>query len=150
HWVEGRAERLYYDQHLWVGPTTEFQSGGGGILRTWQGHTMASFAANLDRCTIMRAEICAAEIRLMIAWDRGYKKVHLQLDSLAAVTAILGDSEEDSRHGRTLENIDELCNRNWDVIISHIFREDNKVADLLAHHGHFLDFGFMLTVFLFL
>ncbi|CAN1797315.1 Putative ribonuclease H protein At1g65750 [Linum perenne] len=30
---------------------------------------------------------------------RGYKKVHLQLNSLADVKAILGDQEEDSRHG---------------------------------------------------
>ncbi|CAN1825871.1 Putative ribonuclease H protein At1g65750, partial [Linum perenne] len=31
--------------------------------------------------------------------------------------------------------------RNWEVTISHIFREGNRVADLLAHHGHSLDFG---------
>ncbi|CAN1834531.1 hypothetical protein LINPERHAP1_LOCUS34113 [Linum perenne] len=36
---------------------------------------------------------------------------------------------------------DELCKRNWDVFVSHIFRECNKVADLLAHHGHSLGFG---------
>ncbi|CAN1772141.1 hypothetical protein LINPERHAP1_LOCUS12114 [Linum perenne] len=72
----------------------------------------------------------------------GYKKVHLQLDSLAAVTAILGTQEEGSRHGRTLDNIDELRSRDWEVTISHIFREGNRVADLLAHHRHSLDFGF--------
>ncbi|CAN1125020.1 hypothetical protein LINPERPRIM_LOCUS31441 [Linum perenne] len=44
----------------------------------------------------MRAELRGAEIGLKIAWDRGYKKVHFQLDSLAAVKAILGDQEEDS------------------------------------------------------
>ncbi|CAN1812755.1 hypothetical protein LINPERHAP1_LOCUS26626 [Linum perenne] len=78
----------------------------------------------------------------MIAWDIGYKKVHLQLDSLAAVTAILETQEEDSRHGRTLDSIYELRSRNWEVTISNIFREGNRVADLLAHHGHTLDFGF--------
>ncbi|CAN1122705.1 hypothetical protein LINPERPRIM_LOCUS2870 [Linum perenne] len=71
-----------------------------------------------------------------------YKKVHLQLDSLAAVTTILGNQEEDSIHGRTLDTISELQNRNWEVTISHIFREGNKVTDLLAHHRHTLDFGF--------
>ncbi|CAN1160216.1 hypothetical protein LINPERHAP2_LOCUS23178 [Linum perenne] len=78
----------------------------------------------------------------MIAWDMGYKKVYLQLDSLAAVNAILGTQDEDSRHGRTLDNINELRSRDWEVTISHIFREGNRVADLLAHHGHTLDFGF--------
>ncbi|CAN1775327.1 Putative ribonuclease H protein At1g65750, partial [Linum perenne] len=118
------------------------RAAAGGILRTFLGRPVSTFAANLGRCSIMRAELRAAEIGLKIAWDMGYKKVHLQLDSLAAVTAILGDQEEDSRHGRTLESIDELRNRNWEITISHIFREGNKVADLLAHHGHSLDFGF--------
>ncbi|CAN1152491.1 Putative ribonuclease H protein At1g65750, partial [Linum perenne] len=113
---------------------------GGGIFRTHQGRPVSSFAANFGRCSIMRAELRAAEIGLMIAWDLGYKKVHLQLDSLAAVTAILGEQEEDIRHGRTLESISELRRRNWEVTISHIFREGNRVADLLAHHGHSLDF----------
>ncbi|CAN1186628.1 hypothetical protein LINPERHAP2_LOCUS38221 [Linum perenne] len=78
----------------------------------------------------------------MIAWDMGFRKVHLQPDSMAAITAILGDLEEDSRHGRTLESIFEIRNRNCEVSISHTFREGNRVADLLAHHGHSLDFGF--------
>ncbi|CAN1805049.1 hypothetical protein LINPERHAP1_LOCUS24122 [Linum perenne] len=56
----------------------------------------------------------------------GFKKVHLQLDSMAAVTAILGDQEEDSRHGRTLESIFEFRSRSWEVTISHIFRESNS------------------------
>ncbi|CAN1794236.1 hypothetical protein LINPERHAP1_LOCUS20238 [Linum perenne] len=44
----------------------------------------------------------------------GYKKIHLQLDSLAAVTSILGDQEGNSRHGRTLDSINELQSRNWE------------------------------------
>ncbi|CAN1799969.1 hypothetical protein LINPERHAP1_LOCUS22331 [Linum perenne] len=76
----------------------------------------------------MRAELRTAESVHTIAWDVGYKKVHLQMDSLAIVTAILGSSEKDSKHGRALDNIDEL--RNWDVTISHTFREGNKVVDI--------------------
>ncbi|CAN1166285.1 Putative ribonuclease H protein At1g65750 [Linum perenne] len=78
----------------------------------------------------------------MITWDRGYKKVHLQIDSLTAVTTILGNQEEESRYSRTLDNINELRRRNWDVTISHIFREGNRVADLLADYEHMLNFGF--------
>ncbi|CAN1253617.1 hypothetical protein LINPERPRIM_LOCUS8360 [Linum perenne] len=90
----------------------------------------------------MRAKLRALEIGLMISWDIGYKKIHLQLDSMAAVTTILGNQEEDSRHGRTLDTINELRSRNWEVTISHIFREGNRVVDLLVHHRHTLDFGF--------
>ncbi|CAN1818744.1 Putative ribonuclease H protein At1g65750 [Linum perenne] len=117
------------------------QAATGGILCNHMGRPLGTFAANLGRCSIMRAELRAAEFGLMIAWDRGYKKVHLQLDSRAAVTTVLGDQEEDSRHGWTLGTINELRSRDWEVTISHTFREGNTVADLLAHHGHNFDFG---------
>ncbi|CAN1801836.1 Putative ribonuclease H protein At1g65750, partial [Linum perenne] len=94
------------------------RAAAGGILRTSLGRPVSTFAANLGRCTIMRAELRAAEYGLMIAWDMGFRKVHLQLDSMAAVTVILGDQEDNSRHGRTLESILELRNRNWEVTIS--------------------------------
>ncbi|CAN1129906.1 Putative ribonuclease H protein At1g65750, partial [Linum perenne] len=84
----------------------------GGVLRTHLGHPVHTFAANLGRCSIMRAELRAAEMGLMIARDMDFRKVHLQLDSLAAVTTILGNREEDSRHGRTLDAINELHSRN--------------------------------------
>ncbi|CAN1777496.1 Putative ribonuclease H protein At1g65750 [Linum perenne] len=116
------------------------QAAAGAILRNHLGRQLATFVANLSRCSIMRAELRASEFGLMIAWDRGYKKVHLQLDSRASVTAILGDQEEDSRHGRTLATINELRSRDWEVTISHTFREGNTVDDLVAHHGHNLDF----------
>ncbi|CAN1142403.1 Putative ribonuclease H protein At1g65750, partial [Linum perenne] len=117
------------------------QAAADGILRTYLGYPVSTFAANLGRCSIMRAELRAAEIELMIAWDRGYKKVHLQLDSLAAVTAILGNQEEDFRHGRALDAINELRSRNWEVSIEHIFREINFLADSLAAKGHSFTFG---------
>ncbi|CAN1241629.1 Putative ribonuclease H protein At1g65750, partial [Linum perenne] len=117
----------------------------GGILRTFLGRPVSTFVASLGRCSIMRAELRASEIGLMIAWDMGYKKVHLQLDSLAAVTVILGNQEEDSRHSQMLDTINELHRRNWEVTISHIFRDGNRVADLLAHHGHTLDFCFHIN-----
>ncbi|CAN1806116.1 Putative ribonuclease H protein At1g65750 [Linum perenne] len=60
------------------------RAAAGGILRTCLGRPVSFFPANLGRCSIMRAELRAAEIGLMLAWDRGFKKVHLQLDSLAA------------------------------------------------------------------
>ncbi|CAN1765441.1 Putative ribonuclease H protein At1g65750 [Linum perenne] len=78
----------------------------GGILCNWQGRPECTFAANLGRCSIMRGELRAAEFDLVVAWDRGYKKVHLQLDSLVAIKA--GDQEEDSRHGRITNR------RTWD------------------------------------
>ncbi|CAN1162756.1 Putative ribonuclease H protein At1g65750 [Linum perenne] len=88
----------------------------------------------------MRAELRTVEFGLRIAWDTGVRKVQLQLDSAAAVAAILGESDFDSRHGQTLQSIANLRQKDWEVDISHIYREGNRVADLLANHGHLLDF----------
>ncbi|CAN1194217.1 hypothetical protein LINPERHAP2_LOCUS42440 [Linum perenne] len=73
---------------------------------------------------------------------RRINKIHLQLDSVVAVVAILGESDLDARHGQTLQSIEELRHKNWEVPISHIYREGNRVVDLLANHGHCLNFGF--------
>ncbi|CAN1743816.1 Putative ribonuclease H protein At1g65750 [Linum perenne] len=116
----------------------------GGILRTFLGRPVGFFAANPGRCSIMRAELRAAEFGLRIAWDRGFRTVHLQLDSMAAVTAILGDQEVDSRHGRTLEAISELRSRDWEISLSHVYREANCGADYLANIGHSLCIGMHL------
>ncbi|CAN1725374.1 hypothetical protein LINPERHAP1_LOCUS47, partial [Linum perenne] len=62
-------------------------------------------------------------------------------------SAILGNQEEDTRHSWTLDTITELRSRNWEVTISHTFREGNRVANLLAHHGHSLVFGFHVNCF---
>ncbi|CAN1851573.1 hypothetical protein LINPERHAP1_LOCUS40242 [Linum perenne] len=45
------------------------------------------------------------------------------------------------RHERTLHSIEELRRRNWVTSVSHIYREGNCVANLLAQHRHSLDFG---------
>ncbi|CAN1297774.1 Putative ribonuclease H protein At1g65750 [Linum perenne] len=82
----------------------------------------------------MRAELRAATLGLSLAWDMG-------LDSLAAIAAIKGTPESDTRHGHTIQQVRELCNRHWVVNLTHTYREGNRVADLLAHLGHSLAFG---------
>ncbi|CAN0897887.1 Putative ribonuclease H protein At1g65750, partial [Linum grandiflorum] len=35
----------------------------------------------------------------------------------------------------------ELCNRQWEVYLSHIYREANYAADYLTNLGHSLSYG---------
>ncbi|CAN1152696.1 Putative ribonuclease H protein At1g65750, partial [Linum perenne] len=81
------------------------RAASGGIVRTFLGRPVSSFASNLGRCSIMRAELRAAEIGLMIAWDMGYKKIHLQLDSLAASSGV----ETGSHHFPHLSRRQQSC-----------------------------------------
>ncbi|CAN1170716.1 Putative ribonuclease H protein At1g65750 [Linum perenne] len=70
---------------------------------------------NLGICSITKAEIRGALEGIKRAWEAGYRKVEIQLDSQAAI-AILND--------------------NWEVDIKHIYREANYAADHLASRGH--------------
>ncbi|CAN1124148.1 Putative ribonuclease H protein At1g65750, partial [Linum perenne] len=113
----------------------------GGIIRDWTGRPLAVFAANLGACTITRAELRAADIGLRIAWDLGYRKAHLQLDSRVAVEAISNQQAGDNRHSQTIKSIQDMLNRDWEVSSYHIYREGNMVADRFALLGHSLNFG---------
>ncbi|CAN1136214.1 Putative ribonuclease H protein At1g65750 [Linum perenne] len=70
----------------------------GGIICNSFGPRLGVFVANLGSCTITRAELCATSIGLEMAWNMGARKVHLQVDSLVTVLAIIGQSSDDSRH----------------------------------------------------
>ncbi|CAN1830428.1 hypothetical protein LINPERHAP1_LOCUS32848 [Linum perenne] len=44
------------------------RAAAGGIIRTSLGRPVSTFAANLGRCSIMRAKLRAAEIGLMMGY----------------------------------------------------------------------------------
>ncbi|CAN1177317.1 Putative ribonuclease H protein At1g65750, partial [Linum perenne] len=113
----------------------------GGVLRDSEGWNLTAFAANLGSCSIMRAELRAAEIRLQLAWDMSVKMVIVELDSQAAISSIKGLGPLDSRHGPIIHHIQQLRAREWQVVFKHTYRETNRVVDLLAHMGHGLSLG---------
>ncbi|CAN0911618.1 Putative ribonuclease H protein At1g65750, partial [Linum grandiflorum] len=118
------------------------QAAGGGVIRDAQGRVLSAFAANFRSCSITRAELRGAIHGLSLAWDKGYWKVQLQMDSSCALTFLLGDPPDDARHSSCIREARQLLTRQWEVSTSHIYRESNTVADLLAHHGHSFGFGF--------
>ncbi|CAN1799870.1 Putative ribonuclease H protein At1g65750, partial [Linum perenne] len=92
----------------------QHQAAAGGILRDHSGRRLACFAVNLGECTIMRAELRAAAFGFRIAWELGFKKVHLQMDSLAVVNDIRAEDDRDGRHSLLIISIREWRNRDWE------------------------------------
>ncbi|CAN1137708.1 Putative ribonuclease H protein At1g65750 [Linum perenne] len=120
------------------------RAAAGGAIRDSQGRCLASFSANLGSCSIMRAELRAAEIGLTTAWGLGLKKVILQMDSFSAVSAIEEQEDTDHQHAILALEFQELKSRSWDISITHVFREANCGADYLANLGHSYCFGLHL------
>ncbi|CAN1768488.1 Putative ribonuclease H protein At1g65750, partial [Linum perenne] len=128
------------------------KSAASSVMRNSQDRFLGAFSANLGSSSIMRAKLRAAEIGLSYAWNMGAKKVILQLDSFVAVNSINGASADDMRHSHTLNDIIKIQQRDWQVTIEHVYREANRVADMLAHLGHSKPLGtiFFLIMFLLL
>ncbi|CAN1177321.1 Putative ribonuclease H protein At1g65750, partial [Linum perenne] len=95
----------------------------GGLIRDHQGRCLAAFTLNLGKCSITRAELRGAVSGLQLAWERGYRKIQLQLDSHCAVQLLHGEGLEDHAHAATIMTATELLRRNWEVQILHVYRE---------------------------
>ncbi|CAN0920023.1 Putative ribonuclease H protein At1g65750, partial [Linum grandiflorum] len=72
----------------------------------------------------------------------GILNVQLQLDSTTAISTITSKDSSDLRHRACIEKAREFLSRDWLLSVIHTFREGNRAANLLAHHGHSLRFGF--------
>ncbi|CAN1175302.1 Putative ribonuclease H protein At1g65750 [Linum perenne] len=70
---------------------------------------------NLGLCSITRAELRGAVEGLKRAWEAGYRRIMLRLDSRAAISLLTAD--RDTSH-------------------QHTYREGNHAADFLASLGY--------------
>lgn len=106
----------------------------------WQG----GFALNIGICSAALAELWGEYYELFIAWDRGIRRVEVEVDS-ESVVGFLKTWIQDSN---PLSFLVRLCygfiSRDWTVKISHIYREANHLADGLAN------FFFTFLVFIYL
>ncbi|CAL1360380.1 unnamed protein product [Linum trigynum] len=114
----------------------------GGLIRDPTGRCLAAYAINLGSCSITRAELRGAVEGLQVAWDTGFRRVRVELDSLCAVQLLNSLDSPDHQQAAIIQRFKELLIHQWEVVVSHIFREGNKCADHLASRGHLLPLGY--------
>ncbi|CAN1193141.1 Putative ribonuclease H protein At1g65750 [Linum perenne] len=139
-WDPGPEDWLTMNTDGSVNPQTR-KATTGGLLRDWVGWCHFAFTMNLGDCSITRAELHGAIRGLEIVWDKGYKRVFVQLDSLAAVSLLNNDAVTDHLHGLEVIKFRELWDRDWSVVVKHIYREGNHAVDHLAGLGYGYPFG---------
>ncbi|CAN1229003.1 Putative ribonuclease H protein At1g65750, partial [Linum grandiflorum] len=145
-WAKSIQEALIRDQSVHTGsPTTTVVNAGkaaaGGLFRDSDGRCLAAYSMNLGICSITIAELRAVVTELQIAWERGYRRVQVQLDSRAAIQLLLGDSELTHQHSSEVASFREMLDRDWLIKVEHIYREGNRAADYLAALVHSLPSG---------
>ncbi|CAN1188180.1 Putative ribonuclease H protein At1g65750 [Linum perenne] len=120
------------------------KAAAGGIIRSVVGRGLVAFTMNLGQCSITRAEMRGAIAGLELAWDFGFRRVELQIDSKIAVRFL--SSSETPMHQQAAEVLQfrDLCRREWSVNVRNVFRESTKAADFLASRGYEFPFGIHL------
>lgn len=86
-----------------------------------------------------QTEIYAVYEGLKIAWNQGHWHIMVESDS-KAVVKLIHEGFKKLSHNALIRGIVELCQRNWTVSITSVYREANILADQmvkLARRGMF-------------
>ncbi|KAL4290725.1 hypothetical protein GQ457_14G003440 [Hibiscus cannabinus] len=109
-------------------------AGVGGAIRDDIGSWRFGFARFVGRCNALLAELWAIHDGLLHTWELGYLRVELESDCLEAVRIVNCQSNEWGGSALVI-SIRRLLAADWDVVVRHISRDMNKVADSLAQRG---------------
>ncbi|CAN1787288.1 Serine/threonine-protein kinase-like protein CCR4 [Linum perenne] len=81
-------------------------------------------------------------VRADIAWEPGEEgKVDARVDSQAILSLIRATNLDEHQHGVEVAALRELLERDWEVTITHTYREGNSAVDYLANLGHQFPLG---------
>lgn len=111
-------------------------SGFGGVFRNFKGEWLCGFTAGSAIKDALRMELEANKYGLLLAWDRGFRMVYCETDCLVAFNLLHSQLPLLELGLRPiLQEINDLINRNWRVLVSHVLRTGNMAADFMAKLG---------------
>ncbi|KAJ7950371.1 Ribonuclease H protein [Quillaja saponaria] len=113
----------------------------GGLIRNRDGVRQAGFSLNLGYGNIMLAELNAIRHGLSLAWNMGYRLLHIESDSKEAVSSIHYADVGTHPMGSLILDYRFLMSREWSCTLTHCYRKTNFSADHLAKLGQTLSIG---------
>ena len=108
-------------------------AGGGGLIKDDAGNWMVGFTINIGCCSTVEAELWAVIQGLKLAWDKGYRKVILLVDSSVVVNWLNNRNCYHNSQSNLVAVCPDLLDQSWDVKVQHMYREGNQAADMLAN-----------------
>ncbi|GLT51765.1 hypothetical protein SLA2020_251510 [Shorea laevis] len=113
----------------------------GGLCRDSQGNWQFGFHVQLGVGHAIRAEIYAILKALELAWQKGYRNIIIESDSLLAIHKINFGATHRDPYGNLVSRCRALLHRDWNCELQHIFREANNCADTMASRFYHLSKG---------
>jgi ribonuclease HI len=107
----------------------------GGVFRNHSADFILGFAEPLGLTTSYFAELCGAMRAIEIAFQNNWHNIWIKTDSTLVASAFQSPNRTvpwvlRNRWKNVLHMVDSM-----NCIVTHIFREGNQVADLIANHG---------------
>ncbi|CAL0324610.1 unnamed protein product [Lupinus luteus] len=115
------------------GLTSPTSMRNGGILRDENGFWITGFSCREGHGDSFLVELSATFRGLNLAWSKGFRKVICELDYLDVVEALNNRHVVHlHQHASQIMDVWEILHQSWEVVISHVPRTQNQVADRLA------------------
>ncbi|CAN1353706.1 Putative ribonuclease H protein At1g65750, partial [Linum perenne] len=113
----------------------------GGHIRGARNEFVLAFCAKVGVCSIIIAELRAVVEGMKLAWALGIHKLAIQSDSKTRISILEKKERPAHQHATLVIEFQELMSRDWEVPLSHVYREVNRVADYLANLSHSFGLG---------
>ena len=105
-------------------------------MRDHRGQWITSFSLRGGFATNNMAELAAVRQGLGMTWNKGYKLLHLELDSKVVLSWLTNQNMNYPTNLLPLIcDCRNLLHQEWEVHVHHVYREANGCADLLAKRG---------------
>lgn len=116
-------------QHGWSFQREKRLHGAVCVLRGGDGRWRKGTARNMGICSSIHAELWSALLGLELAWAEGHKKIVLE-----TVAMLLNRNRANERLSNIIvSKCLELLSRELEVVVAHIYREANMVADVVSN-----------------
>ncbi|GLT95270.1 hypothetical protein SLE2022_129620 [Rubroshorea leprosula] len=109
---------------------------GGGLIRDSWGNWILGFSRKIGWSSILLSELWAIRDGLQLAASKNFSHLLIETDSLTAVNLLSKDPIENHPLSSLVFDCRDLLRCIPHVKISHVMRESNMVADILAKMGH--------------
>jgi ribonuclease HI len=107
----------------------------GGIFRDHEAEFVYGFAEPLTASNAFIAEICGFMRAIEIAYQKSWNHLWIETDSLLVVSAFNHPGKPVAWSLRNRWKNAIFMASHMHIIVTHIYREGNQVADLLANYG---------------
>ncbi|KAH9757474.1 reverse transcriptase domain-containing protein [Citrus sinensis] len=119
-------------------------STAGGLIRDHLGRWLTRFGMMIGSCSVTVAELWGLYQGLQLAWNFGIRNLRVETDSLCVTQLAARPSVTPNEYAPLIQAIKDYLNLDWQVSLSHIYREANFAADYMANLAFSIPLGFMV------